>query len=35
MSNENKDTEGKNLHSEGIDGDRLKNVKGGRDKQIL
>ena len=35
MSNENKDTEGKNLHSEGIDGDHLKNVEGGRDVQIL
>ena len=35
MSNENKDTEGKKLHSEGSDGDHLKNVEGGRDEQIL
>ena len=32
---ENKDTEGKNLQSEGNDGDHLENVEGGRDEQIL
>ena len=35
MSNENKDTEGKNLQSEGSDGDHLENVEGGRDEHIL
>ena len=35
LSNENKDTEGKNLQSEGSDGDYLENVEGARDEQIL
>ena len=34
-SNENKDTEGKNLQSEGSDGNHFENVEGGRDEQIL
>ena len=35
LSIENKDTEGKNLQSEGSDGDYLENVEGARDDQIL